>query len=94
MTTIPLADARARLSQLVEEAVRTHERVVITRNGTRAAVLMSVADYDVLLETLDILSEADLVRELNEAAAESARGESHSLEDVLADMRLHGRAPR
>ena len=63
----------------MEEAVRTHERVVITRNDTRAAVLMSADDYDVLLETLDILSDADLVRELNEAAAESALGESHRL---------------
>lgn len=93
MTTIPLADARARLSQIVEEAVRTHERVEITRNGTRAAVLMSIDDYDVLMETLDILSDADLVRELNDAVAEASRGETHSFDDVLAEMQVQGRAP-
>lgn len=94
MTTIPLADARARLSQIVEEAVRTHERVEITRNGTRAAVLMSIDDYDVLMETLEILSDADLVRELNDAAAEGARGETHSFDDVLAEMQVRGRTPK
>jgi prevent-host-death family protein len=46
MTTVPLADARAHLSKLVDEAVRTHERVEITRNGQRAAILMSADDFD------------------------------------------------
>jgi len=94
MSTVPLADARARLSQIVEEAVRTHERVEITRNGTRAAVLMGASDYDVLLETLEILSDADLVRELSEAVTEASRGEVHTLDDVLKEMRAKGRAPR
>ena len=33
MTTIPLADAKARLSAVLDEVRDTHERVVITRNG-------------------------------------------------------------
>ncbi|MSZ29808.1 MAG: type II toxin-antitoxin system prevent-host-death family antitoxin, partial [Actinobacteria bacterium] len=38
MTTIPIATARANLSQLVEDASSTHERIEITKNGRRAAV--------------------------------------------------------
>jgi prevent-host-death family protein len=53
MTTIPLAEARANLSRLIDEAVRTHERTEITRNGTRAAVLLGADDYDSMLETLE-----------------------------------------
>ena len=55
---------------------------------------MSIDDYDVLMETLEILSDADLVRELHDAAAEGARGETHSFEDVLAEMQVQGRAPK
>src|ERR1700728_4170504 len=36
MTTIPLTEAKAKLNELVDEAVRTHERVTITRHGRPA----------------------------------------------------------
>jgi prevent-host-death family protein len=40
LNTLPLAEARAQLSKLVEEASATHERIEITKNGHRAAVLL------------------------------------------------------
>jgi antitoxin YefM len=94
MTTIPLSDARARLSELVDEAVRTHERVEITRNGRRAAVLLSADDFDSLQETLEILSDPQLMQELAEAEEQVARGEVYTLEEVEAEMRARGRLPR
>mgnify|MGYP003811207623 CR=1 FL=1 len=48
--------------------MRTHERTEITRNGTRAAVLLGADDYDSMLETLDILSDATLVAELQRSS--------------------------
>ncbi len=42
MTTIPLADAKARLSAVLDEVRDTHERVVITRNGRPEAVILAV----------------------------------------------------
>ena len=94
MATVPLAEARARLSRMVDEAVRTHERVEITRNGSRAAVLLSAEDYDGLLETLDVLSDADLVREIGQALDESRRGDVLSTEEVLAGVSDARRRPR
>ncbi len=41
METLPLAEVRANLSKLVDQAVRTHQRVEVTRHGRRAAVLLS-----------------------------------------------------
>ena len=43
MTTIPLADAKAHLSAVLDGVRDTHERVVITRNGRPEAVIMFVA---------------------------------------------------
>ena len=86
MTTIPLAEARAQLSRLVDEAARTHERVEITRNGHRAAVLLGADDYDSLMETLDVLSDAGVVAEVRAALDEEASGETHTLDDVREAM--------
>ena len=93
MTSIPLAEARAQLSRLVDEAVRTHERIEVTRNGRRAAVILSADDYDTLLETLDVLADAELVREITQAQAEADRGEVFNLDDVVQSMRDAGRLP-
>ena len=70
MTTLSLAEARANLSKLVESAVTTHERFEVTRNGDRVAVLLGAEDYDALLETLDILSDADEVAAIRAGIAD------------------------
>jgi antitoxin YefM len=94
MTTLSLADARANLSKLVESAVTTHERFEVTRNGDRAAVLLSAEDYDSLLETIEILSNADEMAAIAQGSAELRAGESASVDDVLAAMRDRGRLTR
>lgn len=89
MTTIPLADAKARLSAVLDEVRDTHERVVITRNGRPEAVLMSVADLEALEETLDLLSTPGALDEIRVAEAEIARGETIGAEELrrLMDRR-------
>lgn len=94
MTTMPLAEVRAHLSQLVDSAVSTHERIEITRNGRRSAVLLSSDDFDSLIETLDILSDADLVREITIALAEATEGHVETLDEVRDEMAARGRLPR
>ncbi len=56
MTTVPLGDAKNRLSEYVSEVQRTHDRVTITRHGRTAAVLISADDLAALEETVDILA--------------------------------------
>lgn len=94
MTTLPLAEVRANLSKLVDEAVRTHERIEVTRQGRRAAVILSADDYDSIMETLAILSDQDLMREVRAAEVEAAEGETFTLDEVTEEMRAAGRLPR
>jgi len=94
MTTIPLAEARAHLSRLVEQASTTHERVEITKNGSRSAVLLGAEDYDAMVETLDILADAQEVAELRTALDEARAGQVHTLEEVRTQMRTAGRLRR
>lgn len=94
MTTLPLAEVRANLSKLVDEAVRTHMRIEVTRQGRRAAVILSADDYDSIIETLDILSDPDLMKELRQGQADVAGGAFHTLDDVAKEMRANGRLPK
>ncbi len=71
MTTLPLAEVRANLSKLIEEAVRTYERIEVTRQGRRTAVILSAEDYDSIMETLAILSDQELMRDVRAAEAEA-----------------------
>lgn len=70
MTTLPLTEAKARLNELVEDAVTTHERVTITRHGRPAAVLMSVDDLESLEETLFWQSQPGIREDIEAARAE------------------------
>lgn len=93
-TTLPLAEARASLSRLIDRVVTTHERIEVTRKGRRAAVILSADDYDSIMETLEILSDPDLVDDIREGEAELDRGDSMSLEAVTRKMQESGRLPR
>lgn len=86
---MPLADAKARLSAVLDEVRDTHERVVITRNGHPEAVIMSVSDLEALEETLDLLSTPGALDEIQAAEAEIARGEAIGAEELrrLVDER-------
>lgn len=88
MTTLPLAEARANLSKLVEAAVTTHEIFEITRNGVRDAVLMSADEYDSLIETIDILGDEETMVQLRVALAQQKAGMSEVVdkETLLANI--------
>jgi antitoxin YefM len=75
----PLATVKNHLSEVVDKVEREHGRVVITKHGRPAAVLMSVADLESLEESLEILSDRAALRDLREAAAEDERGDTVAL---------------
>ncbi len=93
MPTLPVAEARAQLSRLVEEATSTHERFEITRSGQRVAVLLGAEDYDALRETITVLGDAELLRAHAEGAAALKGGDSMDADGLAQAMRAAGRLP-
>jgi antitoxin YefM len=90
VTTIPLSEAKDKLSALVEAAEKTHEIVTITRHGREAAVLMAKEDLDSLHETLFWLSQPGVREDVEEARAEDERGGTTSGEELRAAFGLDG----
>lgn len=81
-----LADVKNRLSEFVDGVERVHGRVVITKHGRPAAVIMSVEDLESLEATLQILSDPRLMEEIRASEAEIEEGKSKKLtkEEALA----------
>ncbi len=66
---------RDHLSELVDRVEREHERVVVTRNGRAAAVLISPEDLEELEETLAVLGDARALSDVREADQAVADGD-------------------
>jgi antitoxin YefM len=67
MSSESLRTVRDRFSEFIERVHTHHERVVVTRNGTPAAVLISPDDLESLEETLAVLGDSEAVAELVQA---------------------------
>lgn len=65
-----LADVKNRLSEVVDRLEREHGRVVITKHGHPAAVVISVEDLESLEETLDVMDNAALLTDIHQSLTE------------------------
>jgi prevent-host-death family protein len=73
--TLPLAEIKKRLSEIVDGVEQKHDRVVLTRNGRPAAVILSPDDLESLEETLAILSNPGARQEIRQAESEIDKGD-------------------
>jgi len=81
---LPLVEVKKRLSELVDRIENHHDRVLLTRNGRPAALLLSPHDVAAMEETLDILSEPGALDEIREADAAIDRGEYLTADQLRA----------
>jgi antitoxin YefM len=86
--TVPFTEARAKLSDLLDELENRHEHVVITRRGRPAAVLVSAEEQELLEETLEILQDEELLRALRESEQDVRDGRLIALDDVRRELGL------
>lgn len=82
MSTIPLSEAKARLSEIADEVGRTHERVHITRNGRDYVVLLAAEDLESIEATLELLADTQAQQRIAAGEADFAVG------DVLDEQQV------
>jgi prevent-host-death family protein len=84
--TLPISEAKAKLAELVDVVSRRDESVAITRNGHPVAMLVSTGEYESWRETLEILSDEELAREIREGIRSLARTRKrHTLDELFPD---------
>ena len=82
--TLPLAAIKAHLSEIVDRVEHEHDRVVLTRNGRAAAVIMSPEDLEALEDTLELLSDPRALKEIDRARQDVAGGKVVTAEELRA----------
>ena len=84
--TVPVREFRSNLAQLLSDVADRREHVLVTRNGTPAAALVPVDEYEALEETAEILSDRDALAALEAGLAELSREETITLEDLRREL--------
>jgi prevent-host-death family protein len=83
---LSLADVKNRLSEVIDTLEREHGRVVVTKHGRPAAVMINVDDLESLEETLAIMSDPTLMEAVRAGEADAAEGRTQrsSRDQMLA----------
>jgi len=86
MKVLPLSEVKAKLSELVDSVERRDEALTITRNGKPVAIIVSKEEYDSWHETVEILRDAQFVREIREGVRRLARTRKrHTIDELFRD---------
>lgn len=84
--TLPISEVKAKLPELVTGVEEREEEVVVTRKGKPAAVLVNFSEYERLKETLAVLSDPELMRQLRRSQAFYKKGKTgFTFEDVFGE---------
>jgi antitoxin YefM len=84
VSTVPLSEAKARLSEIADEVGRTHERVHITRNGREYVVLVAAEDLESIEATLELLADPQAQDRIRRSEADVSHGDVLDEQDVRA----------
>ena len=76
---LPVSEARAKLPQLIKKIGQMGKRLIITKNGRAEAVLMSPEE----LETLEVKSDAKLMRSILQGLEDVKAGRLYSHAEVF-----------
>ena len=74
MGTESLREVRDHFSEVIDRVETQHERVVVTRNGKPAAVIVSTEDLAQLEETIDVLADPDALKDIAAARRDIRKG--------------------
>ncbi len=81
--TVPLSKAKASLSDFIRRVREEHESFAITHRGRVEGVLLSIDEYESLIETLEILSDRDLMAGIRRGLKDEKAGKLQPLNEVF-----------
>src|SRR5919197_1274587 len=85
---VPFTEARARLTELLDDVEARHEHLVITRKGRPVAVVVSPEEWEAIEETLDVLQDEQTLADLLESEEDVKAGRLFSLDEVRRELGL------
>lgn len=94
MKTLSLSEVKAKLSEIVDDVQARDERVVITRKGKPAAVLMSHDDMESWEATVEIMSDPGFLADVRRGIRDLEQGRSRVYSEADLDKLLGPARPK
>ena len=82
---IPSSKAKAHFSELLKRIREYHESFAITQRGKVKSVLIGIEEYESLIETLEILSDSELMKSIKRGLKDEKAGKTHSHEEIFPE---------
>ena len=86
INTVSLKELRPGLPKVIARIDGKLDRYVVTRRGKPVVVMMSVEDYEALMETLDILADPKAVADLRKGEEDVRKGKTRSWSEIKASL--------
>jgi len=85
---LPITEARHALTALPDQLSASHETVTVTRRGKPVLAILPWEEYEALVETLAILSDAEIMADLRQGIKEAEAGKGIPWEQVKRKLGL------
>ena len=82
-TYVSITQAKAKLLDMVRQLSETNDTIAITKNGIPEAVMLSMRKFEGFLETIDILADPEMMRQLKSSAKDVKAGRLIDLDEVV-----------
>lgn len=83
MDVLTYSDTRANLKEVMERVVDNRTPVLVTRQKAEAVVMVSLADWNAMEETLHLLSSTTNARRLHDAIRQLDAGDGHEHDPLV-----------
>ena len=80
---VPITKAKNDLLEIIRQVEKDDSTVAVTKNGTPAAVILSMEKFEGLLETLGILSDEETMKSLRKSIRQGRAGKWISYDEVF-----------
>ena len=82
-TTIPISEARKNIFKIAEEVQKPSVYYTLTEKGRPKAVILSAEEFESWLETMEIMSNPRLMKEIETADVDFQKGNYMAFEEFL-----------
>ena len=86
VTTMSLKELRPELPRVMDKIDKKLDRYIVTKRGKPMVVMLSIEDYESLMETLDILADPQAMADLRKGEEDIRKGRTRSWAEIKASI--------
>jgi len=86
INTLSLKELRPELPKVIERIDGKLDRYIITKRGKPVVVMLSVEDYESLMETLDVLADPKVMAGLRKGEEDIRKGKTRSWKEIKESL--------